>query len=154
LLGERYVTTDLVAPHVDVTASLEQLPFASESFDVVLCNHVLEHVPDDRRALGELHRVLNPGGWAIVQVPIAYDHDRTREDPNESSPSERKRRFGQHDHVRWYGRDYPERLTAAGFEVEQLPSHVLHTPSELERYGLNPTEVLYVAHKSRGAVHA
>jgi SAM-dependent methyltransferase len=151
LLGQRYVTTDLVAPDVDVNAPLEQLPFASESFDVVVCNHVLEHVPDDRSAMDELLRVLVPGGWAIVQVPIAYDHEHTREDPSESSPRERKRRFGQHDHVRWYGRDYPERLRAAGFEIEQLAPHTQHTPAELERYGLSPTEVLYVAHKPRSA---
>jgi SAM-dependent methyltransferase len=150
LLGKRYVTTDLVAPHVDVNASLEQLPFASESFDAVICNHVLEHVPDDRRALDELFRVLTPGGWAILQVPLATDHAHTREDPNESSPRERKRRFGQHDHVRWYGRDYPERLRAAGFEVEERPVRASHTPDELTRYALSPTEVLYVAHKPRG----
>lgn len=146
MLGDRYTTSDVAATRVDVRASLEELPFADASFDAVLCNHVLEHVRDDRRALAELRRVLAPGGWAVLQAPIAYDHAQTREDPDESSPRERRRRFGQHDHVRWYGTDYPARVASAGFRVEALPVQELHSAAEARRYGLGTSEVLYVGH--------
>lgn len=147
LLADRYTTTDFAAPGVDVRASLEQLPFADASFDALICNHVLEHVHDDARALSELFRVLAPGAWAVLQAPVAYDHARTREDPGESSARERKRRFGQHDHVRWYGTDYPERIARAGFSVEALPVQLLHSADEARRYGLGRSEVLYIGHK-------
>lgn len=150
IVGDRYTTTDLTAPGVDVRASLEQLPFADASFDAVLCNHVLEHVHDDGRALAELFRVLAPAGWAVLQAPIAHDHAHTREDPGESSARERKRRFGQHDHVRWYGADYPERIARAGFSVQALPVQELHSAEEARRYGLGSSEVLYVGRKRVG----
>jgi SAM-dependent methyltransferase len=112
-----YLTADLLAPadrQLDITAI--DLPDAS--FDVVICSHVLEHVPDDRRAMSEMLRVLRPGGRALVMVP--YDLERpTHEDPSVSSPEERLRRFGQHDHVRRYGADLGERLSGEGFEVSE-----------------------------------
>jgi SAM-dependent methyltransferase len=89
---------------------LTNLPYPDASFDVVLANHVLEHVADNARALAEIHRVLRPGGWAMLQVPIAHKLEHTREDASVTSPCERERLFGQRDHVRLYGRNYPDRL--------------------------------------------
>lgn len=149
LLGERYVTLDLHATGVDVRATLEELPFAEARFDAVIANHVLEHVADDRRALAEVRRALVPGGWASLQVPIARDHAETREDPSVQSARERRRRFGQHDHVRWYGTDYPERLRAAGFEVDASSVRERFSPEAVERYGLDPDEVWYEARRPR-----
>jgi len=147
LLGERYVTGDLLRRDVDQQFSVEALPFASASFDAVLCNHVLEHVSDDRRAMAELQRVLMPGGWALLQAPVAHAHSATREDPSVLSRAERRRRFGQHDHVRWYGTDYPERLRQAGFIVEERPVRTSYQADAIARYGLDPHEVLYACTK-------
>ena len=91
--------------------------FEANRFDVILCMHVLEHVPDDRKALSELFRILKPGGWAIVQSPIDRQRLETFEDPTVVSPKERERLFGQRDHVRVYGRDYSARLEQAGFNI-------------------------------------
>jgi SAM-dependent methyltransferase len=111
--GARYVTADVEPGRADVAADIEALPFEDDSFDAILCVHVLEHVADDRAAMRELRRVLRPGGWAVIQVPIL--RDRTIEDPGEQDPAQRLRRFGQDDHVRVYGSDFCERLQDAGF---------------------------------------
>jgi SAM-dependent methyltransferase len=130
-----YVAGDLDPPpglrRIDVT----QMEFPDGHFDWILCFHVLEHVPDDRSAMGELHRVLRRGGTAIVQVPVMREI--TDEDPEVTDPQERLRRFGQADHVRVYGRDFYDRLAAAGFRVEaRLFRHEI--PAEdRERLGLN-----------------
>src|SRR5215471_10377195 len=107
----RYVSTDLHAKDAMVRADLLTLPLRDGSFNAVICNHVLEHVHDDRKAMREIRRVLNDGGWAILQVPIALALTRTVEDPGVTDPNERIRRFGQRDHVRMYAPDdYPTRL--------------------------------------------
>jgi SAM-dependent methyltransferase len=111
--GPRYVTADVEPGRADVAADIEVLPFEDDSFDAILCIHVLEHVADDRNAMRELRRVLRPGGWAVIQVPIL--RETTVEDPTEQDPAERLRRFGQDDHVRVYGADFFERLRDAGF---------------------------------------
>jgi SAM-dependent methyltransferase len=116
--------------HLDVTA----LPFEDRHFDAIICSHVLEHVPDDRRALAELRRVLRPDGWAVLLVPIL--RERTIEDPTETDPAERLRRFGQRDHVRVYGRDFYERLRDAGFAVTIQRPVLDMTDAERERYGV------------------
>lgn len=143
-LGRAYVTGDLVRSDVDWQLSVEALPFDDQSFDAIICNHVLEHVSDDRRALAELRRVLAPGGWALLQVPLDPELTRTLEDPSVTSPRERRRRFGQHDHVRSYGRDYAERLRQAGFGLELIEVRARHNLGEIRRYGLDPREVLHV----------
>jgi len=93
---------------------------ASNSYDVILCNHVLEHVSEDRRALRKIFRVLKPGGWTILQVPICTTLAETLEDPTITTPAQRLRAYGQSDHVRLYGRDYPTRIMQAGFDLEQF----------------------------------
>lgn len=135
---------------VDVQASLTELPFAAESFDVVICYHVLEHVPDDAAGMRELARVLRPGGVALVQVPWRANAV-TDEDPS-ASAEERVRRFGQADHVRWYGTDFDDRLRAAGLTPFRfLPTDVLGAPlCRLMR--LNPEEPVWVLHPATTGV--
>jgi SAM-dependent methyltransferase len=115
--GLDYVTADLDSPLADDQVDITRLPYEDASFDATLCCHVLEHVPDDRTAIKELWRVLRPGGWAIVMVPVDENLEATFEDPSVTEPAERQRVFGQHDHVRLYGRDLPGRLGETGFSV-------------------------------------
>jgi SAM-dependent methyltransferase len=112
----RLVTADLDAPGVDMHFDLTAAPLEDDSFDVIMCNHVLEHIPDDRAALREIRRMLAPGGWAMLMTPILVET--TVEDLSVTDPDERLRRFGQADHVRRYGWDYLRRLDDAGFETE------------------------------------
>jgi SAM-dependent methyltransferase len=115
LPGVDYVAGDLDPAPGDLALDVTGTGLPGASFDAVLCVHVLEHVPDDRAALRELHRLLRPGGWAIVQVPLMLET--TDEDPDLTDPAERLRRFGQADHVRIYGRDFLDRFAGAGFAV-------------------------------------
>src|SRR4051812_5703377 len=126
----RYVTVDLNAPGVDVRCDITALDLADHSFDVVVCSHVLEHVPDDRKALKELRRVLRPDGVAYIQVPYVANVG-TDEDPSVTDPRERERRFGQFDHIRTYGADLPDRLREPGFRVEELRPTRNMAPDEL-----------------------
>ena len=116
-----YVSADLDSPLAAERIDITSIPRPDATFDVIMCNHVLEHVPDDRRAMRELWRVLRAGGWAILQVPIDSGLAVTREDSAVTDPRERERLFGQADHVRLYGRDYRDRLEAAGFTVTCVP---------------------------------
>jgi SAM-dependent methyltransferase len=119
-----------------VRMDVQDIPAADESFDAVICNHVLEHVPDDRRAMREIRRVLKPGGWAILGVPLQRQRDDSFEDPSITSPEERERAYGQFDHVRVYGRDYPDRLRECGFEVEMVPYADRLGADRARQYGL------------------
>lgn len=139
-----YVTADLDPGAAMVAADITALPFADSSFDAILCIHVLEHVDDDRAAMRELRRVLAPGGFAIVMVPLDLDRAETYEDASVVSPEDRRREFWQSDHVRLYGRDLAERLRAAGFEVD-VDEWVRQLPADAPaRYGLFPQEDMYV----------
>jgi SAM-dependent methyltransferase len=131
----RYLSGDLASPLADVRLDVTELQFSDESFDLVVCNHVLEHVPDDRRAMRELHRVLRPGGVAILLVPDVRS-DETFEDPSVTDPDERQRLFGQDDHVRVYGWDYLDRLRDAGFEMEVVRMAESLEPEEIEHHRL------------------
>lgn len=133
-----YVSTDLERARADVKADITDLPFPDESFDVVLCSHVLEHVPDDGKAMRELYRVLRPGGWALVLVPIDHGREETFEDANVVEPADRERLFGQADHVRVYGRDFKTRLEEAGFGVRVEDFRGELGEEEARRYGLRP----------------
>jgi ubiquinone/menaquinone biosynthesis C-methylase UbiE len=112
-----YVSTNISGLRGMVKMDICHMGAGDKRFDAIICSHVLEHVPDDRKAMSELYRVLKPNGWAILLVPIATKLQRTHEDPDIKTPEERERVFGQADHVRLYGQDYNERLQSAGFRV-------------------------------------
>lgn len=114
-LGDGYVTADLTNPRAMLRMDITDIQYPDESFDVIYCSHVLEHVADDKQAMREFHRVLKRGGWAVLLVPVTADV--TFEDPSIVEPQERLRAFGQEDHVRRYGPDYADRLRDAGFTV-------------------------------------
>jgi SAM-dependent methyltransferase len=116
-----YLSADLDSPTAMAQFDITRIPYADDAFDVILCSHVLEHVPDDRLAMRELLRVLSPTGWALLLVPIDRSRPETYEDPAVVTPEERARAYWQHDHVRLYGRDFAERLRAAGFAVTVDP---------------------------------
>jgi Methyltransferase domain len=134
LTQQVYVSADLYDPQAHMRTRLEALPYLDQSFDLLFCSHVLEHIPDDQRAMHEIWRVLRPGGIAIVIVPLLGEQ--TYEDATITDPQERERAFGQFDHVRWYGLDITTRLTAAGFHVEQIDiSNIVHA-DQITHYGL------------------
>lgn len=146
----RYVAGDLEPEPGAIELDITDLGrFGDHTFDVVLCNHVLEHVPEDGKAMAEIHRVLRPGGWAILQVPISRSRRHTYEDADITAPADRERAFGQRDHVRIYARaDYVDRLRSAGFSVvEHGVADDGTGPDVTERYGLNPEEVVFVCTK-------
>lgn len=143
-----YTTADLVSPIADVKMDVMDMPFEDASFDVVLCNHVLEHVGDDRQAMREIYRVLKPGGWAVLQVPLNLNLKTTLEDPDVTTAKERERVFGQYDHVRWHGQDYPDRLRSAGFEVHTPDLSDTLTDDDFKRMRLPVGEYIPLAIKS------
>jgi predicted SAM-dependent methyltransferase len=118
--SDNYLTADLESPLADMHFDVQSIPLADNSIDVIICNHLLEHVEDDRQAMRELHRVLRPGGWAVVLVPEDRARATTFEDDTITDPKLRTELFGQYDHRRVYGRDYDERLRDAGFRVERI----------------------------------
>lgn len=142
-----YTTCDLDSPIADVKADIQDLPFENNSFDVVFCNHVLEHVEDDKKAMDELFRVMKPGGWGIFQVPIRYQLEKTFEDNSITDRKERIEKFGQYDHVRVYGKDYYETLSKAGFEVEKINLSKKLSEEEIKRFALEKNEILPVVRK-------
>ena len=142
-----YTTTDLNSPLADVKADICDLPFEDESFDFILCNHVLEHIPDDDKALSELYRILRSGGTAILQIPQDLSREHTFEDDSITDPAERARIFGQYDHVRVYGRDFFDKLRAAGFQVEEVDLTAELSKELVEKYRLAAGEIIPVVSK-------
>jgi len=142
-----YTTSDLDSPIADVKADIQDLPFEDEEFDVIFCNHVLEHVNDDKKALSELFRVMKPGGWGIFQVPIRYQLKESFEDPAITDRKERIEKFGQYDHVRVYGTDYYDTLAKAGFEVGKVNLSEKLSDEDIERFALEKNEILPVVRK-------
>ena len=138
-----YTTADLESPIVDMHFDLHSIPLPDEQFDAVICNHVLEHVKDDRMVLKEVFRILKRGGFTILQVPLDYDRESTFEDSNVILPRDRERLFGQKDHLRMYGKDYPVRLREAGFMVGEIHLNETIDASLHERYRLPEKEVIY-----------
>lgn len=142
-----YVSADLFSPIVDVKADILNLPFKDETFDVLFCNHVLEHIIEDKKAMQELYRVMKKGGWGIFQVPLKNQLTKTYEDFTITTPKERQKHFGQYDHVRWYGMDYFDRLSAVGFRVDPLLYSQKFSDSDIQKYGLNKSEILPIVYK-------
>lgn len=142
-----YTTADLYSPIVDVKADILDLPFEDKRFDFVFCNHVLEHIEDDAKAMSELFRVLKPGGIGIFQVPQDLSLEQTYENSSITSPEERAKHFGQYDHVRIYGKDYFDRLRKAGFKVNEIDYSAKLSPDLVEKYCLAKGEILPVCTK-------
>ena len=145
-----YITGDLESPLAKVKMDIHEIPFEDSSFDVVFCNHVLEHVKDDLLACSEINRVLKAGGWGIVQSPV-YDMDATIEDTTITDPSERERLFGQRDHLRKYGNDYAERLSQSGLKVEENRFVKSLDRETITKHALAPDEIIFYCRKGRKA---
>jgi SAM-dependent methyltransferase len=133
-------------PNIALRMDLRRTPLADSAFDAAICVHVLEHIDDDAAAMAELHRIVRPGGWALVSVPTDMD-DVTIEDPSITDKAERKRRFGEEGHVRRYGHDIVKRLEAAGFDVEVDLAADLD-PAVVARHGLRLDENLFWCRKA------
>ena len=141
-----YTTTDLHSPLADVKADICALPFEDNTYDFILCNHVLEHIPNDLKAMEELYRVLKPGGTAILQVPLEEDRENTFEDDSITDQQKRTRIFGQYDHVRIYGQDYYKRLQEVGFEAIPMDFIKEVTEDDIQHFAL-PSERIPVVTK-------
>jgi len=142
--GDHYITADIESPLAKVKMDIHQIPFQQNTFDAVLCNHVLEHVRDDIKAISEINRVLKPGGFAILQVPFFNPVGPTTfEDPTITDKRQREKIFGQDDHVRKYGEDYPDRIKKGGLQpiidhyIDEISSDVR------KKFGLTQGEIVY-----------
>jgi SAM-dependent methyltransferase len=145
---EEYITADLESPLAKVKMDVHEIPFEDNTFDIAMCNHVMEHVEDDIKAMSEIHRVLKPGGWAIIQIPFFFPlKEVTYEDKSITDPKEREKVFGQDDHVRMYGKDYGARLEQAGFKVT-VDDFVKSLPKEeVIKMALPADEMIYFCEK-------
>lgn len=143
----QYLTADLYSPIADMKFDLHEIPLNDNRFDIIMCNHVMEHVENDLQCMKELYRVLKPGGWGIMQVPIDTSRAKTLEDPSIVTPADREKYYWQKDHLRLYGRDYADRLRQAGFEVVE-DNFVKTLPAALiEKYRLQSAETIYFLRK-------
>lgn len=142
-----YTTADLISPWAKVKLDVQNMPLPDNGYDVIFCNHVLEHVPSDLKAMSELYRVMKPGGFGIFQVPLDTKIDKTLEDSAINIPELREKHYGQRDHVRLYGTDYAQRLRSVGFDVTE-DDFVNQLDSALvARYCLPKDEILYICRK-------
>ncbi|CCB68790.1 class I SAM-dependent methyltransferase [Flavobacterium branchiophilum] len=142
-----YTTTDLLSPLADVKADICNLPFEDNHYDVIFCNHVLEHIPDDTKAMQELYRVLKPGGMAILQIPQDLNRATTFADDSITDEKERAKIFGQYDHVRVYGRDYFDKLRSIGFQVVEVDYTAQMNAEMVRKYCLAQGEILPICFK-------
>ncbi len=143
-----YITADIESPLAKVKMDIHAIPFAENTFDVAICNHVMEHVDDYVKATSELHRVLKPGGWAIIQSPQDMSRATTYEDSTITEPREREKHFWQNDHLRLFGRDYARELSKGGFDVKE-DRFVMDElgPAEVKRFALPANELIYYCTK-------
>lgn len=143
-----YITADIESPLAKVKMDIHQIPFPENTFDVAICNHVMEHVDDYILAMSELHRVLKPGGWALIQSPQDMKYEITYEDPTITDPKEREIHFLQNDHLRLFGRNYGQELEKGGFKVTE-DRFVMDelTKAEVQRYSLPGEEIVYFCQK-------
>ncbi|NRD20883.1 class I SAM-dependent methyltransferase [Winogradskyella eckloniae] len=142
-----YTTTDLLSPIADVKADICDLPFEDNTYDIILCNHVLEHIPDDTKAMQELYRVMKPGGYGIFQIPQDLNRAETFEDNSITDKAERAKIFGQYDHVRVYGLDYFDKLRSIGFKVEEVDYTSQLTTDDVDKFRLAKGEIIPVIFK-------
>jgi SAM-dependent methyltransferase len=142
-----YVTTDLNSPLADVKADICNLPFKDAEFDVILCNHVLEHISNDAKAMQELYRVLKSGGFGVFQIPQDLNREITFEDDSITDKIARARIFGQYDHVRIYGRDYFDKLRRVGFKVSEVDYTATLSEEDITKYCLAKGEIIPVCNK-------
>lgn len=140
--GVDYLSADLQNPAAMVQMDITDIKYPDAAFSFIFCSHVLEHIPEDLRAMQELYRVLEPGGKALLMVPISGKT--TFEDPSITDPKLREKFFGQLDHVRKYGWDFMERLQSTGFSVEAFDIHAVASPEEIEHYGLPEKEIIFI----------
>ena len=147
LTNLEYTTTDLNSPLADVKADICNLPFKDNEFDIILCNHVLEHIPDDTKAMQELFRILKPGGFGVFQIPQDLKREQTFEDDTITDKKERAKIFGQYDHVRIYGRDYFDKLRSIGFRVDEVDYTSNLSDEDIKRYCLAKGEIIPVVYK-------
>lgn len=141
-----YITADIESPLAKVKMDVHDIPFPNNSFDVVFCNHVLEHVTDDLKASSEFNRVLKPTGWGILQSPV-YNLEKTLEDNSITDAAERERIFGQRDHVRKYGNDYAARLRKSGIKIEENHFARELEPTLVSKFALPINEIIFVCRK-------
>jgi SAM-dependent methyltransferase len=134
-----YVTAD-IAPGCDLRLDIEHMELPDDSFDRVICSHVLEHV-NDAAALAEIRRILRSSGYAILMVPIIEGWSGTYEDSTKTSAEQRAKYFGQHDHVRFYGADFRDRVRAARLDLYEYTAG----PEASPRYGLMRGEKVFKA---------
>jgi SAM-dependent methyltransferase len=151
-LGSGYITADLLDPGAMIRMDITNIEYPDESFDVIYCSHVLEHVINDTMAMREFARVLKPDGWAVILVPITSD--KTFEDPSVIDPKDRLRIFGQEDHVRIYGPDFVERLKSAGLAVQKISSSDFLTIGETARFNITQLsgDVFYCTKRKTNSV--
>ena len=142
-----YITSDLESPIADIKADICDLPFKENEFDVVFCNHVLEHIPDDTKAMQELYRVMKKGGFGVFQIPQDLSRDATFEDNSITDKDERAKIFGQYDHVRVYGKDYFNKLRSVGFKVDEVDYTKKIDSKQIERFCLMKGEILPICYK-------
>lgn len=142
-----YITADIESPLAKVKMDLHHIPFEDNTFDVVFCNHVLEHVDDDIQCMREMRRVLKPTGWAIMQSPQDWSLATTFEDKTITDPKERERLFKQDDHFRIYGRDYNKRLEQGGWKVTEDKFGINMPPDQTMRFALPKDEIIYLCQK-------
>lgn len=147
LTNIEYTTTDLESPIADVKADICNLPFKDNSYDIILCNHVLEHIPNDLKAMQELYRVMKIGGMGIFQIPQDLSREVTFEDNTITNKRERAKIFGQYDHVRVYGRDYFDKLRSIGFKVNPVDYTATLSAKAIETYCLSKGEIIPVVYK-------